>query len=752
MSDEQIVHVVGVVLFLREDALEHHARGRVLVGEVAHQLAVVLARDALRDEVLLDHVDELLGAAVFGCGARVKPDGIQVGDAAELVDPVGDLLQVLALVVRVLLELRLNALAVDADGRDGVHGVAQDADHLGRERRLQEVDRLLHLAFVVIGHRAALDVLLGAAAKLCDIGNERLGNGWHAVLPTASASFESTGGSERAQAAEPQNRIGEMITTGELKGIKAFERLDEGALALAASRSGDVRLAPGEWLLQEGDTPRFYGVVTGRLEISKRVAGARSVLRTFQTGDTFGEVPLLLGSAAIASVQAIEPSRLAVLDTTEFWRLMHTQEPFAAAVSGDMAARLKTLWSAGMGAPQARCTIVGDPNSPDCHRLRDFLTRLHVPFDWQERAGPQCNVTFADRRELISPGQRELAEALDLRTKPREHCYDVAIVGAGPAGLAAAVYGASEGLRTILLEREAPGGQAGMSSRIENYLGFPNGISGEELADRAFRQVNRFGADVVVTREALRIEGDPYHRRIVLDGDEIVHCRSVVLATGVSYRYLTAAGCDDFLNRGIYYGAAEAEAARVRGRHVHLLGGGNSAGQAAMFFSNYADRVTIVIRASDLSTSMSRYLIDELATRPSVDVIANVEIAAVEGNAEIETLVLRDVRDASVRREPTGALFVFIGADARTEWLAGFVATDERGYVLTGARSNAAGDGWPLEREPFLLETNQPGIFAVGDVRKDSVKRVASGVGEGATSIAMVHQILAEMTALSLQE
>jgi thioredoxin reductase (NADPH) len=536
-----------------------------------------------------------------------------------------------------------------------------------------------------------------------------------------------------------------MITSANLKNVDAYKELDAGTLALAASRSGDIRLNQGEWLIHEGDTPRFFSVVSGKLEISKQVGGVSAVLRTYDTGETFGEIPLLLGSAFVVSVQAMEPTHLASLDTAEFWRLMHTQETFAQVVSANMASRLKLLWSTGMEAPRARCTIVGDPNSPDCHRLRDFLTRLHVPFDWEERSDPQCIVTFVDGRQLISPTIREMAQALELRTRPREHCYEVAIIGAGPAGLAAAVYGASEGLRTILLERDAPGGQAGMSSRIENYLGFPNGISGEELADRAFRQVTRFGSDVVITREAIRIEGEPYQRRIVLDSDEIIHCRTIILATGVSYRYLAAAGCDEFLNHGVYYGAAQAEARHVGGRRIHLLGGGNSAGQAAMFFSDFAECVSIVIRADDLSKSMSQYLIDELKTRPNVEVIANCEVVEVAGNIDLEKLVLRNVVDGTVRHEPTSALFVFIGADAHTEWLGDFVATDKLGYVLTGQAGSGIERAWPLERQPFLLETNQPGIFAVGDVRMGSVKRVASGVGEGATAITMVHQILAEM-------
>jgi thioredoxin reductase (NADPH) len=538
-----------------------------------------------------------------------------------------------------------------------------------------------------------------------------------------------------------------VITTQDLKGITALKGLDDGTIALVASRCADIHLAAGEWLLHEGEAPRFFALISGALEVSKRVGGTPTVLTTYKPGQTCGEVPLLLGANAIAGIRAAVPTHVASLEPTEFWRLMHTQELFAKSVSDDMSARIATLWSTTLEVPIARCTIVGDPNSPDCHRLRDFLTRLHVPFDWEERDDPRCEITFADGRKLISPTIREMAIALELRTSPREHCYHVAIVGAGPAGLAAAVYGASEGLRTILIERDAPGGQAGMSSRIENYLGFPNGISGEDLADRAYQQVNRFGVDVVITREAVRIEGEPYARRIILDGDETVHCRSVVLATGVSYRYLTARGCDDFLNRGVFYGAAQAEARHVAGRHIHLLGGGNSAGQAAMYFSLYAETVAIVIRDGDLSKTMSQYLIDELLTRSNISVVPTSEVTAVDGSENLEFLTLRDVVAGTEQQVPSDALFVFIGADARTEWLDGFVATDDKGFVITGQSAAGRERTWPLAREPFLLETDQPGIFAVGDVRKGSVKRVASGVGEGATAITMVHQILAEMPA-----
>ncbi|MBV8372829.1 MAG: FAD-dependent oxidoreductase, partial [Candidatus Eremiobacteraeota bacterium] len=440
-----------------------------------------------------------------------------------------------------------------------------------------------------------------------------------------------------------------MITAGDLRSVVAFAKIDDGELAQIASRCADVRLAAGEWLFREGEPARFYAVISGELEVVKQIAGFAAVLIKYGTGDSFGEVPLLLGSPAISSVRATLPTQLAALETTEFWRLMHAHDDLAAIVAENMARRVSMLRASELKAPAARCSITGPPNSAECHRLRDFLTRLRIPFDWDARDS-ECTVAFSRGKTLVSPTLRQVAEALGLRTAPRDHCYDVAVVGAGPAGLAAAVYGASEGLSTILLEREAPGGQAGTSSRIENYLGFPNGISGDDLADRAFQQVQRFGADVVVTREARSVDGDDYARRIVLDEDETIASRCVVIATGAAYRYLPARGCDEYLNRGVYYGAAQSEARRVSGQRIHLVGGGNSAGQAAMFFSHYAEHVDILIRADSLNATMSSYLIEELNARADVSVVANTQIEGVEGRKEVETVVLRDGN--GTRREP----------------------------------------------------------------------------------------------------
>ena len=348
-------------------------------------------------------------------------------------------------------------------------------------------------------------------------------------------------------------------------------------------------------------------------------------------------------------------------------------------------------------------------------------------------------IRVVNGKTVVRPQFRRVAELLGVATEPTAAEYDTVIIGAGPAGLAAAVYGASEGLGTIVVEREAPGGQAGTSSRIENYLGFPSGVSGDELANRALQQARRLGAEILVTRSTMRI--DAATRHVHLDGGDVLRARTIILACGVSWRRLSIEGFDRLAGKGIFYGAARSEAANTHGLDVHIIGAGNSAGQAAVFFSNHARSVTIIHRGETLDKSMSRYLVDQLSTRPNIRVLFRTEVTAAHGETSLEAIDVTDNATGETARLESGGLFIFIGADAETGWLPPEIALDPKGYVLTGGDVSAAGR-WELDRDPYLLETSVPGTFACGDVRFSPVKRVAAAVGEGSMAIAFVHQYL----------
>jgi thioredoxin reductase (NADPH) len=478
-------------------------------------------------------------------------------------------------------------------------------------------------------------------------------------------------------------------------------------------------------------------------------------------------LPLLLGSPATARLRAIAPSGVAKLDPGDYTVLFSTCVTSASELTRTMTPRYARVRRLAAQAPPATATIVGHRYDIACHHLRDFLARNRIVFRWLDPTRPDLAggvpppregdrypmVLLPDGTRLVTPTLRELAQCCGLQTVPRAAQYDLAIIGGGPAGLAAAVYGASEGLSTILLEREAPGGQAGTSSRIENYLGFPTGVSGDELSSRALSQARRFGAEMLVARNVDGIvpDVDDGVHRVALDGGDTVGARSVILATGVTWRELDVPGADALVGQGIYYGAARTEALNCAGQHVFLVGGGNSAGQAAMFFANYARRVSLLVRGVSLASSMSHYLIEQLASKSNIEVCTRCRIVRVEGEARLEAIHIEHRDRAEVERADTSAVFVFIGADARTGWLTPAVVRDEQGFVCTGRDMldvvvRDAGR-WSLDRDPYLLETSVPGIFAVGDVRHGSVKRVASGVGEGSMAIAFVHQYLAQRAA-----
>jgi thioredoxin reductase (NADPH) len=428
-------------------------------------------------------------------------------------------------------------------------------------------------------------------------------------------------------------------------------------------------------------------------------------------------------------------------------------------LAGDRIGGTGGLQGIAAAPPPPRAIVVGHRLDASCAELRRFLDRNQISFRWIQPDEPDAAekwggplppegglpvIRVVDGKAVPRPQLRRVAELLGLGTEPAAAEYDTVVVGAGPAGLAAAVYGASEGLRTIVIEREAPGGQAGTSSRIENYLGFPSGVSGEELASRALQQALRLGAEILVTRTIARL--DTAARQVQLDGGDMVRARTIVLACGVAWRQLEVDGFDRLVGKGISYGAAPSEARSTHGLDVHIVGAGNSAGQAAMFFSTYAQSVTILCRGEALEKSMSRYLIDQLATRSNIHVLTRTEVVGAHGDTLLEAIDVHDAATGETTRLESGGLFILIGADAQTAWLPPEVALDRNGYVLTGSDLRAA-DRWELERDPYLLETSVPGVFACGDVRFGPVKRVAAAVGEGSMAIAFVHQYLKEAEA-----
>ncbi|SFS13357.1 thioredoxin reductase (NADPH) [Granulicella pectinivorans] len=420
---------------------------------------------------------------------------------------------------------------------------------------------------------------------------------------------------------------------------------------------------------------------------------------------------------------------------------------------------LLQAWNQGYKAPYDGIQVISVRWAQGDHVVRDFLSRNRIPFKW---LNPEINpealpllcekgiddaklpvVLFGDNTALVQPTTTELAQKVGLRTQAQEAYYDVVIVGAGPAGLAAGVYGASEGLKTLLIDAYAPGGQAGSSSRIENYLGFPEGLSGDELAKRSYLQAQRLGVEFLTQRvECIRSENG-YHLVKMSDGIEI-NCRVVILSTGVDYCKLDIPGETQFSGAGLFYGAALTEAMGCANETVYIIGGANSAGQAAMHFSRHAAQVHMIVRGPSLERSMSKYLIDQIASRPNITVEANTQVKALAGNGHLECITLEGPQ--GIENRPATSLFIFIGAAPKTQWLPKGIATDSKGFILAGPDLKAhARETWKLDRDPYLLETSIPGIFTAGDVRFGSVKRCASAVGEGSIAIQFVHQYLATL-------
>jgi len=546
-----------------------------------------------------------------------------------------------------------------------------------------------------------------------------------------------------------------MLTIDEIRAVPLFSKLAEPELELLARSSADIHLGAGEYAVHEGATDRaLFAVLSGKMQVVKLFDGVERTLGWRAVGTIFGEIPIAIGSPFYGGYRALEPSRLMRVEARDYFMIAAAAPEVSSTVSALARERIGGMQGISADPPKPLVTMFGERWDPACVDMRRFLSRNQISFEWVTPdtpglqtlwSGPRpekgdCPVLrLADGRVLRQPKTRDVAQLLGLQTSAQLAEYDTVIIGGGPAGLAAAVYGASEGLRTLCVEREAPGGQAGTSSRIENYLGFPSGVSGDELASRALQQARRLGAEILVTRSVTRI--DPQTRNVFLDGDEVVRARTVILATGVNWRRLKIEGFDRLLGKGIYFGAARSEAGAINGLDVFLIGAGNSAGQAAMHFANYARSVTLIVRGDSLEKSMSHYLIEQLRGKSNITVLLRSEVQAVYGDTHLTAIDIWNNASKTVARHDCGGLFVFIGADAETDWLPTEIARDAHGYVLTGDDTVKAG-GWSHSRDPYLLETSVPGVFACGDVRATKVKRVAAAVGEGSMTIAFVHQYL----------
>jgi thioredoxin reductase (NADPH) len=544
-----------------------------------------------------------------------------------------------------------------------------------------------------------------------------------------------------------------VISTSEVAKIPLFSDLAEKELEFVTQSVADIRLVAGEYAIHEGESRALFVTVEGRLEATKVIDGIERVVGFRNPGDLFGEIPIVLNTPFAASLRAAEPSRVIRMEAREFHTLAAAEPKISEVLAAAALDRVEGLQEINAQPSRPELQVIGPRFDPVCYLLRDFLDRNEVPFDWVTPDDPAVNalhikpedldrcpiVRLEDGTLLYNPSTREIAEAVGLSIAPLHADYDVVIVGGGPAGLAAAVYGASEGLRTVLIESTAPGGQAGQSSRIENYLGFPVGVSGNELARRALQQAKRLGAEIIVTRSVESIDANSHS--VILDGADVLNAHTIILALGVTWRRLPIESIERFIGRGVYYGAARSEAGVAQGKDIYLIGAGNSAGQAALFFANHARSVTLLVRGDALPKSMSHYLIEQLMTKSNVHVELQSEVTAAYGNDHLEAIEIADRATGVTDRREAAALFVLIGADAETDWLPAEIARDDRGYVLAGADVLKSGL-WKGVRDPYLVETTVAGIFAVGDIRAGSVKRVAAGVGEGSMAIAFVHQHL----------
>jgi thioredoxin reductase (NADPH) len=539
----------------------------------------------------------------------------------------------------------------------------------------------------------------------------------------------------------------------------AFPTLDEAQITELVRRTAATsRLyCDGQTLYAGGDRDhRFFIVKSGQVEIVDRSGEEPKTLWIYRPGQFTGDVALLTNTPALASAVARGDCEVYEVSADHLRQALNQGPALSDLILHALIARrqLKRESPEFIGL-----RVIGSRYSPDTFRVRDFLAKNRVLFTWLDvetdpqvdRLLKQFGVTEADTPVVASgrmlllrnPSNRQLADAIGIH-RPLEHLlYDLVVVGAGPAGLAAAVYGASEGLRTVVLERTAPGGQAGSSMRIENYLGFPAGVTGSELAGRALLQASKFGARLSVPTPVTRLAFEKAYPVVHLDGGETVTARALLIATGADYRRLDVEGCERFEGAGLYYAATPAEAQLCQGAPVVVVGGGNSAGQAAVYLAEHARQVLLLIRGDDLYKNMSTYLVRRIEQTPNIELLRNTTVRRLSGDGHLGSVEIVNHRTGQERTVATAAVFSFIGAVPRTDWLPPEIERDARGFVRTGA-DVAQSPHWTARRPPFLLETSHPGVFAGGDVRSGSVKRVASAVGDGAMAVQFVHEYLKE--------
>ena len=540
----------------------------------------------------------------------------------------------------------------------------------------------------------------------------------------------------------------------------AFPVLDDTQLAALEEcpRTALRRYPAGHTLFAAGDRNfSFYVVKSGEVEILDESGDTPRRVALLRRGEFTGDVAHLTGRPALVTAVTRTECEVYEVSADALRQLLNESPELGDLLLQAFIARRQRLREPGRFTG---LRVIGSRYSRDTFRIRDFLAANRVPFTWLDlEADPEVNallkrldvkegdtpvVAFGRKLLLRNPSNRVLAEAIGLRQPLEKSVYDLVVVGAGPAGLAAAVYAASEGLNTVVLERSAPGGQAGRSMRIENYLGFPMGISGSDLADRAVLQVNKFGARLPVPTQASRLSFDGAYPVLHIEGGETVSAKCMLIATGADYRRLEAQGCEAFEGRGVYYAATLNEAPMCRGADVAVVGGGNSAGQAAVFLAQHARKVYLLIRGDDLYKSMSSYLAHRIEQTPNIEVLYNTSVLRMEGDVQLHQVEIVDSRTGEARKLPTPILFSFIGALPRTDWLPAEIERDDKGFVQTGPAVSQSKQ-WTPRRPPFLLETSRPGVFAAGDVRAGSVKRVASSVGEGAMAVQFVHEYFKEM-------